>query len=750
MASSDYDSSSSDDAALSSCPLPDIDMEVTREQYLASLESQKHKGRKGLGSLMPSFTSRKKVAEAEPSGTGIYNNDCSSLGSDAAVQSIASFTVASTDTVKASNRAQKDSKTEETLLKKKWTQFKQHVLGLKEVPEMAGPVRMGNRAHAFSADFATSNTSKSCVPMQSKSLSCRPRLGSAEQFKRDRTTPAEQRAKQFLQDQSITCRFDGLDVISLGPAMYDCFPVDSYGRERPPARWDSLPLYDVPFTATGTPIHLPPDKMIHDMLWMSCGRELPEMILEGLVPGADDRWCVRIEQRPSTNSADANDGTRSVFGNTPTCAPLTIVQSHPSIRSIPGLSRCSSAFEPPGLIPAQSSDDCETSDEGSTNNMIPSARLWPTLWGGQSPPPYATMEAIQDDDPLMALAAENSIPIDLDENTFCVSERAHLETIHSFVAVSLSMGSFETAVKILNKVIKGAEMLKDRFPDDRQGLRFLKGSTMHNLGVVYMWMGDYESAVDQFHQAVQERRLTLPKNHPDIVVSMAREAMAQFALGRLEEALFGLQLILPMTHASSILRSKILNNIGVMHFMKQDFVAALGEFTSSLEIQRTLLECDVRRDTIVYDASTTLGNMGKLYFERRDYHLSYYVYEEAVMLQTTIFRKDHDFVLTSLTNLALIRGLNKQLKGGIQMLQGCLRSQNARFGKQSAPSIETLALMGSFYERLGCREDALKCYLPVKRWQKANLPPNHPSSKKMKLIVDENEEILGTNVAIWV
>ena len=199
-----------------------------------------------------------------------------------------------------------------------------------------------------------------------------------------------------------------------------------------------------------------------------------------------------------------------------------------------------------------------------------------------------------------------------------------------------------------------------------------------------------------------------------------------------------------------MLRSKILNNVGVMHFMKRDLPSALREFTASLEIQRLLLDGEVRRDAIVYDAATTLGNMGKLYLERSDYRLSYYVYEEALLLLTTIFRKDHDLVLSNLTSLALIRAWDDQVKSSLLILQGCLRSQTARFGKESLQSIETIATMGALYEKVGCLEDALKCFVLVKQYQRDNLPSDHPSRRQMRSVIIKVQEGLGNSASMWV
>jgi hypothetical protein len=98
-----------------------------------------------------------------------------------------------------------------------------------------------------------------------------------------------------------------------------------------------------------------------------------------------------------------------------------------------------------------------------------------------------------------------------------------------------------------------------------------------------------------------------------------------------------------------------------------------------------------RRETDVYDAAVL--QYGEALPEKPDYDLAYFVYEEALLLQTTLW--DHDVVLVSLTSLALASADN-QLK--LQILTGCLRSQNVRWDN-SVASIDTTSLMGYLYAR---------------------------------------------------
>lgn len=110
--------------------------------------------------------------------------------------------------------------------------------------------------------------------------------------------------------------------------------------------------------------------------------------------------------------------------------------------------------------------------------------------------------------------------------------------------------------------------------------------------------------------------------------------MAFFALESFDMAVQSFERALEMTKAPNATRAKLLNNLGVAHFQRKDYIEALVAFTSALEIQRSFLEGSVRRASTVFDASISLSNMGKVYLERRDYDTALYVYEEALLVST--------------------------------------------------------------------------------------------------------------------
>jgi len=549
-------------------------------------------------------------------------------------------------------------------------------------------------------------------------------------------------------DSCIRGRLDGIDVISLGNAQnisHACDgptsvsdPLDpAHSTEKNESSTSKSPWDDFPdFSFTGKNVCVTPAHLVSNMLWTSGGKQPPEMILEGYIP-EDDRWNVRIEQRRKQSFPDAV-----------ATIPPSASSSNSSLPSDPKL---------PSQPQATAIEEYEilSSEDGSP--ILPTQNLWNNLWGPETAPiNLAERKKLLDavdhsessNDMLLNLAAECSIPIDVDEDAFIVSTREHFLAIHELASVPISNGRFEAAIRIFEKLLAGLDLLTSEDKKTARGL--MRGATLHNIGVLRMWQGHYRSSSTTFEQVVEERSRTLSNSHPDIAVSLARKALSLFALDRFEGSLKCLYQARNMLPVDSPSRAKLLNNIGVVRYHQQDYAAALNDFIKALEIQRLWLDEGVRRESIVYDTAVTLGNMGKLYLEQGDCDLAYYVYEEALLLQTTIFRKDSDLVLSSLMNLALAKAKNSQVKKALQILQGCTRSQNARFGPDSARAKETVGLMGFLYAREKSYEEALRCFRAIKKWQKNHLPPNHPSIQKTKEMIRSVEKSIGADISVWI
>jgi tetratricopeptide (TPR) repeat protein len=315
-----------------------------------------------------------------------------------------------------------------------------------------------------------------------------------------------------------------------------------------------------------------------------------------------------------------------------------------------------------------------------------------------------------------------------------------LTHLHTLI---LQKGDYDSALEIFFKILRGLQ-------SDDGDKPHLLGSCWHNIGTIQSWQGKHSDAKESFEQAVAVRDVDLPPNHPDLAVSLMRYSLALFALGHLSESILALNRALTMHPKDSMTRAKILNNLGVVHYQSQDLVSALKHFTAALEIQREWLDGPVRRESIVYDATVTLGNMGKCYLQRQDYVTACFVYEEALLLQMTAFRKDHDIVLVSLSNLAHAKAKEGDAKKSIQIYRGILKSQDSKYGENSKPAAETQSILGQMYLSQYNYEEALKCFTSVREWQKLNLDPNHPAALYVSATVKMAEEKIQGEVSVWI
>jgi len=504
--------------------------------------------------------------------------------------------------------------------------------------------------------------------------------------------------EQAMSDESIRGRFDGIDIFLLND-VYLQPPSTAEG-----VSFDQLPPWDRPLecTFTGQPTQWTPAEIVSKAVWASSGRD-PEMVLDGYCPGPNGRWSVRVHQQSAVKEKPVPKTNMSSWWNFE--APL------------------------PQLQPSRSHDSASDDGDGGSSPILTLRRM---IFGDSTPDAIDRVETLvtaesshsDSNDPMQELAARCSIPIDLDDDTFIITTREHIHSLHDVASASITQGNFQDAHRIMESLLQGLGALADL------DLRFMKGAALHNLGLLELWMGQFSNAAITFCKALDERNRTFPSKHPDIAVTLSCKAAACFAVGRYGEAIAGIKEAIEIIPPDHRTRAKLLNNLGVIYSFHNDYAGALRELTSGLEIQRQWLDVPVRRETTVYDAAVLLSNMGRIYLHTDDNELALYVYEEALLLETTIFRKDHDFVLATLTSLAIAKAAREDFGNALQILQGCLRSQNNRFGVLSTECMETVGLSSYIYARMGDFESALKCLETVRKWQKVNLPENHTALLK--------------------
>ena len=530
---------------------------------------------------------------------------------------------------------------------------------------------------------------------------------------------------QHAMDQVIRGRLDGIDVLSLGPASRTSLPIESSKATVPgvvakkkSASSDSTVFDPLHISFTNLQSLTSPAKIVDEMIWASAGMDQAEIIFEGFYPGGSDRWGVQIATLPLPSQSQS--------------------QSPPEERNTKESPQDNDQYISTPLTTDKNDGDesaaSNTTDiEGSTN--LPVADLWESLWGMvTTPPPIPSYMKtfFSEDEEDQQFAATCNVPIDLDDDAFIIDSSKHVKSIHELVMVPLQARHFDSAISIFEKLHRGL--------DGNMKFFHLVASTSHNIGMIQLCQGKHKEAVKSFQRAVEIRKECLPTDHPDIAVSLQREGMAHFALGSVVEALKCFEAALAICTSMDNTRAKILNNIGVARYQLEDYPQALKSFTSALEIQRPWLEGPVRRESIVYSASTILSNMGKVYLREGDHDLAYFLFEEACLMQTSIFRKDHDVVLCSMDNMARAHAKNGNDAEALRIFASLYRSQEGRFGPNHEACIETLGMVGISHFKLLDYEEAEKCLTAVKSWQihKGGVDQTHRS---VKITTDHLQQI---------
>ncbi len=264
----------------------------------------------------------------------------------------------------------------------------------------------------------------------------------------------------------------------------------------------------------------------------------------------------------------------------------------------------------------------------------------------------------------------------------------------------------------------------------------VSSSPSPSIGVLLMWAGRYEESLEHLNKAIVIRIRTLTFYHQSVAVSLSKIALAYFALEQVDKALEALEKALDIRKKhqkhGNLEVAKLHNNIAAIHYQKGDKKLALRQLKDALEIMNKFIEGPVRRESLVYDTSVILSNMGKIYLERKNYDMAYRMLEEALMVQTSTFKKNHDSVLISLGNIAFARGKGGEPVKALRMYQTLFRMQVEKFGEMSSEATETKGLKSVLYITLGEYKDANRCLKEVLKWQQHNLDKHHPALSNTK------------------
>ncbi len=193
-------------------------------------------------------------------------------------------------------------------------------------------------------------------------------------------------------------------------------------------------------------------------------------------------------------------------------------------------------------------------------------------------------------------------------------------------------------------------------------------TTLHNLGVVYVWKGDYNKALTYCQKALKLRKKTLGDTHPDVVTSLCELGIIYYAREDFNRGLDALREALHIACNNNNTKtdqdnpdykvSGILNNIGCLHFSMGKLIASLATFEESLDMQRQLMG-SVTSDDAAYmllNMSITLCNAGIASAKHDHPEIASSLVEEGLMVQQSVLPDDHRFVKATSMTISILLG----------------------------------------------------------------------------------------------
>jgi tetratricopeptide (TPR) repeat protein len=238
------------------------------------------------------------------------------------------------------------------------------------------------------------------------------------------------------------------------------------------------------------------------------------------------------------------------------------------------------------------------------------------------------------------MSKSRSIPVDLDGGKV-VDAELHLDTIHAQVVEHLDRNEIDDALDIFHCALQSH---REKYGE----MHHLVGSTLHNMGTLYMYANQYDEAQKAFQDAARIQATALGPAHPTVASSMMKLGLLELARGDLSsasETFFQIRSrfldVLGFGHPQM---AKIVNNIAVVAYSQGDAAGAIRSFELAHEYYRRMKEDENDENEVTAMAMAhTMCNLGFVYAKEQQHVKSMELYEAALAIYSKhIEDKDND------------------------------------------------------------------------------------------------------------
>ena len=247
-------------------------------------------------------------------------------------------------------------------------------------------------------------------------------------------------------------------------------------------------------------------------------------------------------------------------------------------------------------------------------------------------------------------------------------------------------GNKVTAREILDK---GADKIRAELKDQPE----VQATLLHNVGQVFYSLGLYERSAALLEEALQQRRVVLGHDHPDVARTLTALVQTIFELNQMERAE-------TLTRESLAIRrtaygnehpdvAESLNDLALLTKLKGDLAAAEPLYRETIAVQRKLQGSNSPA------VATTLHNLAILLADKKDFAGAETAQREALTIRRQAFGSDAPDVATTMHNLASILRRKGDYAGAEQTLRETLAIRRKLYPDGHPDTALTLQNLGT-------------------------------------------------------
>jgi tetratricopeptide (TPR) repeat protein len=197
------------------------------------------------------------------------------------------------------------------------------------------------------------------------------------------------------------------------------------------------------------------------------------------------------------------------------------------------------------------------------------------------------------------------------------------------------------------------------------------GSALHNVAIANLRAGSLDDAMDAIEEAIKIRSRSLGRQHPRVADSLVELGIILLSMDEHDDALkvFDRALKLRREEKDDVFAeedidecklkiAKVLNNIGCVNFEKGDLQAAEFAFNEAIVLQRSVFKnwfsivCGVDANSPgILTMASTMCNKAYVEIERDHFIPAIDLFNESLKIQRSVLGDDNKLVQSSLDNL---------------------------------------------------------------------------------------------------